>query len=78
MSEEKQEKTKAERSKVPRRRERSGQAKALPVPIKTKNGEGLYDCQRTGSWSTEVHVATRTLLKRRARSKPSWATWSQL
>jgi hypothetical protein len=28
--------------------------KALSVPVKTRNGEGLYDCRRPGAWSAKT------------------------
>jgi hypothetical protein len=58
--EEKREQTKTERVKTPRLRERTKQAKALPVPVSARNSEGLYDCRRPDAWSTKNAWSTKT------------------
>jgi hypothetical protein len=54
------------------------QTKALPVPVRARNGEGLTDSRRPDARNTKASVATHALLKRQAHVKLLWATWSHL
>jgi hypothetical protein len=63
MTEKKRRQTKTDGAKAPRRREQTKQAKALHVPIRARNREGLSDCRRPGTWSTKASCSQPRVVK---------------